>query len=394
MHSTPKFGLMALLAAIIATTPLAIDMYLPAMALIADDLHTNISHVQQSLSIFLAAFALGMLLFGPLADALGRRKLALFGLAGSGLASLLLAFTQDIEIFLSLRALQAFCGAAASVVVPSIIRHLYQEHTAKGMSYVSMMMMLAPLLAPSIGSLLLYISHWQSIFAVLSGYAIIIFILSWKYLPEISTEKIPVNFGHFFTSYSRLLTNKLTQPLILSMAFSSFAFFCFVTAAPFIYLKYFAVNEQIFSAAFGFNVIALIMANYVNSRWVTKFGSINMLRMALALGLGSAALLVIGTYYHWGLSFTLFAIAFIMSSISIISTNTDALIIMGVPKSAGTATAVTGTLRFGCGALAGPVLALCFNHTLMPFALLMLGGLVGVMASQYLYWRLSRPIQC
>ena len=118
--------LIVLLASVIAITPLAVDMYLPAMPDIAHELDAHIGSVQQSLSIFLAAYGLGMLLFGPLADSLGRRPLAIFGLTGFTLCSIALAFVDNINHFLFLRALQAFCGAAATVVVPGIVRHLYQ----------------------------------------------------------------------------------------------------------------------------------------------------------------------------------------------------------------------------------------------------------------------------
>ena len=144
MPTRPSPWLMVLLASIYALTPFAVDTYLPAMPIIADDLHTHIGTMQQSLSIFLAAYSAGMLVFGPLADKIGRRPLVIFGIAGFACASLALAQVTHIETFLLARALQAFCGAAATVVIPGVIRQMYQEHTAKGMSYLSMMMMLAP----------------------------------------------------------------------------------------------------------------------------------------------------------------------------------------------------------------------------------------------------------
>lgn len=156
MHKPASIWLIILLAATVAITPFAVDMYLPAMPIIAHDLQSHIGTVQQSLSVFLAAYGAGMLIFGPLADKWGRRPLALFGVSGFALASLFLTFSSSIESFLIARAAQAFCGAAATVIVPGIVRHLYKEHTAKGMSYMSLIMMLAPLLAPTIGSGILY----------------------------------------------------------------------------------------------------------------------------------------------------------------------------------------------------------------------------------------------
>ncbi|WP_049631193.1 Bcr/CflA family multidrug efflux MFS transporter [Cellvibrio sp. pealriver] len=384
--------LIVLLAAVIATTPLAVDMYLPAMPDIARDLDAHIGSVQQSLSIFLAAYGVGMLLFGPLADSLGRRPLAIFGLTGFTLCSIALAFVDNIHHFLLLRALQAFCGAAATVVVPGLVRHLYQEHTAKGMSYLSMIMMLAPLLAPSIGSAILWVSEWHSIFIVLALYGALIFAFVWKWLPEISQpiNDSPKVTGNFFSGYKVVFSNSQARPLIASMMFGSFAFFCFITAVSFVYIDYFGVSEQMFSVLFGVNVICLIIANFINSRVVTRFGSLHMLRIGIALALVSALLLCGFNFFGLNIWFSVFSIAPLMAGLTLASTNTDALVLMKFPHNSGTATAVMGTLRFGSGAFAGPLLAFFYTGTAMPFSLLMLAGVLGVIICQVWFFYTSR----
>jgi len=376
--------LIVLLAAVIAITPLAVDMYLPAMPDIAQALDSHIGSVQQSLSIFLAAYGVGMLLFGPLADSLGRRPLAIFGLTGFTLCSIALAFVDNINHFIILRALQAFCGAAATVVVPGLVRHLYQEHTAKGMSYLSMIMMLAPLLAPSIGSAILWVSEWRSIFVVLAMYGALILVLVWKWLPEIGKpiSDQPKAAGNFFSGYTIVFSNPRARPLIVSMMFGSFSFFCFITAVSFIYINYFGVSEQVFSVLFGVNVICLIFANFVNSRLVTRLGSLRMLRAGLTIASISALLLCVFNYLGFTIWFSVFSIAPLMAGLTLISTNTDALVLMKFPHNSGTATAVMGTLRFSSGAFAGPLLAYFYTGTAMPFSLLMLSGVVGVIACQ------------
>nr|WP_324257167.1 multidrug effflux MFS transporter [Cellvibrio fontiphilus] len=383
--------LIVLLAAVIATTPLAVDMYLPAMPNIATDLHTHIATVQQSLSIFLAAYGAGMLLFGPLADLLGRRPLAIFGLTGFTLSSIALALVEDAQVFLILRATQAFCGAAATVVVPGLVRQLYQEHTAKGMSYLSMMMMLAPLLAPGIGSLVLLFSDWRSIFILLALYGALIFALVWKWLPEINKPIAAVEDTDkgFFSGYKIVFSHRKARPMIMSMMFGSFAFFCFITAVSFVYINYFGVSEQTFSLLFGANVICLIAANFINSRLVTRLGSLRMLRSGLAVALASASVLCAVSYFELGLLWTVLSIAPLMGALTIMSTNADAIVLMKFPHHSGTATAVTGTLRFGSGAFAGPLLAYFYTGTAMPFALLMLGGVSAVGICQLWYWSIK-----
>jgi len=376
-RASPSLALIMLLAAVIATTPLAIDMYLPAMPQLAIALQTDSLMVQQSLSIFLAFYGMGMLVFGPLADAIGRRPLALWGLAIFFVASVLLSQTESIEWFLTWRALQAFAGSAATVVIPGIIRALYQEHTAKGMSYVSMMMMLAPLLAPAIGSLVLYVASWPWIFAVLAGYALVIGSFAAKYLPEINTKAERGKLD-FFGSYQVVFAHRQARPLIAISMFASFSFFCFLTAVPFVYIEFFKVDELTFSLLFGINVLMLIIANFTNSRLVTRFGSHKMLKAGWCSALLFATGLLVVSVVELPLLWTVLMIAPLMASLGLIATNADALILIAFPKHSGTATAVIGTLRFGCGALAGPLLALFANGGTVPFAALMLGGVVAI----------------
>jgi len=374
-------GLIILLAATIAITPLAIDMYLPAMPVIAQDLQAHIGTVQQSLSIFLAAYGAGMLLFGPLADKFGRRPLALFGISGFATASFLLVWANSIEWFLIMRALQAFCGAAATVVVPGIIRHLYKEHTAKGMSYMSLIMMLAPLLAPSIGSGILYFSEWHSIFWVLFGYSAILLFFIWKYLPEPTTTDARASIS-FFSGYQTVFAERSVRPLIATIIFSSFSFFSYLTAIPFIYIQYFGVSEQVFSLLFAINISTLMLSNFINSRFVSRCGSPYMVRAAMFTGMILAALLCTVNILKLDMVYTVILLAPLLGCLTMISTNTDAMILMKFPDHSGTASAVTGTLRYACGATAGPVLALTYTGTPVPFAALMLAGVTGISICQ------------
>lgn len=380
-ENRPSLSLIALLAAVIAITPLAIDMYLPAMQIMVSDLDTSMALVQQSLSIYLAAYAVGMLLFGPLADMLGRRPLALAGLIGFLISCVLLSVVDSIEGFLFWRAAQAFCGAAATVVIPGIVRHLYQQHTAKGMSYVSMIMMLAPLIAPAVGSGIMYIGHWQVIFDVLAGYALIVLLLSWRFMPEVPRDTSVVK-PAFFSGYQQVFANKAAWPHIATSMFASFSFFTFLTAVSFVYISYYGVSEQLFALLFGLNVSALILANFLNSRLVTRKGPQFMLNAGLVLAVGCATLLSIFSYFELGLWFTVFTIAPLMASLGLVATNADAMILMKFPDHTGTATAVIGTLRFGVGALAGPLLGVFYTGTALPFSLLMLTGALFIVLAQ------------
>ncbi len=375
--------LLPLLASIIAVSPLAIDMYLPAMPILAEHLDTDMPMVQNSLSIYLLGYALGLILFGPMADKYSRRKMVLFGVSGFLIASLLIPFVTNIEQFLSLRFIQAFISSAATVVVPGTIREYYQKNTAKGLSYVSMIMMLAPMIAPSIGSILLVAHSWQLIFYVLGFYSVIVLLLVAKYLPEVVRSNVEQNKQiSFLTRYKIVFSNREARLDIVSSMIISLAFFAYITAIPFVYLTVYKVSELSFSVLFGLTVVALMAAHFINTRLVVRNGSRRMLWYGLTLSVIASSSLFLVNLLSMPLVFTVMAIMPLMGSISMVAVNSDALVLTKFPEQSGTATAVIGTLRFGIGALAGPILAYYDDGTALPFAGLMFFSVLLVLLCQ------------
>ena len=384
--------LLPLLASILAVSPLAVDMYLPAMPTLAEHLNTPMSMVQNSLSIYLLGYALGLILFGPMADKHPRRTLVLLGIGGFFITSLLLPFVSNIEQFLTVRFFQAFVSSAATVVVPGAVREYYGKDTAKGLSYVSMIMMLAPMIAPSIGSVLLLAHSWQLIFYVLAAYSLIVFLLVSYYLPnacELASIKGPgVKKAEmsFIQRYKIVLSNAEARLDIISSMMIALAFFAYITAIPFVYLTIFEVSEYTFSLLFALNILALMTAHFTNTRFVVRKGSRTMLRFGLTLATIAATALMLVNIFELSLIYTVVAIFPLMGSISMVAVNSDALILTKFPEHSGTVTAVIGTLRWGIGALAGPILAFFYDASSKPFALLMFFAVLVVLSCQLMIW--------
>jgi len=383
--------LLPLLASVMALSPLAIDMYLPAMPVLAEYLSTDMPMVQNSLSVYLFGYALGLILFGPMADKYSRRKMVLFGISGFLIASLLLPFVTNIEQFLSLRFIQAFISSAATVVVPGTIREYYQKDTAKGLSYVSMIMMLAPMIAPSIGSVLLVIHSWQMIFYVLSFYSVVVLLLVMKFLPEVVRDSSAMlKQVSFLTRYKIVFSNSEARLDIATSMMISLAFFAYITAIPFVYLTVFKVSEFNFSILFGITVFALMTAHFINTRLVARKGSRKMLWYGLVLSVISSTVLFLVNLFSLPLIFTVISTLPLMGSISMIAVNSDALVLTKFPQQSGTATAVIGTLRFGIGALAGPILAYYYDGSALPFAGLMFSSVLLVLLCQIIIYALDK----
>jgi len=373
--------LLPLLASILAISPLAIDMYLPAMPIMANELGTDMPMVQNSLSIYLLGYALGLLFFGPLADQHSRRLLVFIGIGGFVVVSLLLPFCENIEQFLTLRFVQAFISSAATVIVPGTIREYYGKNMAKGFSYVSMIMMVAPMIAPTIGALLLVLHSWHLIFYVLATYSLLVLILVIKYLPEAKNVEKRQSMS-FITRYKIVLTHQKARLDLISSMMISLAFFSYITAIPFVYLTVFGTSEFTFSVLFAINVIALMTAHFINTKLVVRKGSRVMLSYGLVLSVLAATALVMASYWQLPLIFTLLSVIPLMGSISMIAVNADSLVLVEFAEQSGTATAVIGTLRFGVGALAGPILAVFYDGSALPFALLMWCSVLVVLLCQ------------
>lgn len=361
-----------LMAAISALPPLSIDMYLPAIPGMADSLNTDISVIQNSLSIFLISFGFGMLFFGPLSDRYGRRPLALFGLAGFAFTSLGLAMSPTAEMFLVFRFFQGLLGSAATIVIPAMIRDCFGKDTAKGMSTVTMIMLTAPLVAPLIGSVLLTVSDWRSIFFTLTTYAVVVFIFTLLKLPETLSLEAKSQRRSFLNNYLSILSNPRIYPYLATFLMSSLAFFTYLTSAPFVFITWFGVTEIQFGFIFTTTAGALILANFINVRNVSRLGSRRMMHLGLCTGFAFALLLFLLTIANLHISLTIFCYFMIIGSLGIISVNAESLILIEFPNQASTTSAVTRTLRFSTGALVGPILALVYTGTPVPISSLIL----------------------
>lgn len=358
-----------LMAAIAALPPLAVDMYLPAMPQIALSLDVELSVIQNSLSVFLLGFGLGMLCFGPFSDRFGRRPMALCGLTGFLIASLLVTLSDSATMFLQFRFLQGFLGSAATVNVPAMIRDCYGKDTAKGMSSVMMIMLIAPLVAPLLGSFALMLGSWHAIFASLTLYAAILVVLTWWRLPETRPELAPGERRTMFGNYRIILANHRVWLDLLTYILLALAFFTYLTSASFLYITWHGASETLFGFLFAATALSLIIANVVNVRLVTRVGTRRMMLTGLYLAMGFAGVFTafanaMGLYWMVAVLFC------ITGCLGMAWVNADALVVIEFPKQASSASAVIGTLRFGVGSLAGPLLAWAYDGTALPAAVI------------------------
>lgn len=390
--STPQLGflLFAVLGAIGALTPLAIDMYLPAMPEIARDLGVSAGDVQITLTAYTAGFAIGQLVHGPLADSYGRKPILLLGVLLFGIAALVCAATTNVDALTYVRTAQGFAGAAAAVIIQAVVRDMFdREDFARTMSFVTLVITIAPLVAPMIGGHLAIWFGWRSIFWVLVLFSILVLALVTWMIPEtLSVEKRqPLRLGSTLRNYVRLLRNPVAMGLMFSGGFSFAGMFAFLTAGSFVYINIYGVTPNQFAYLFGLNIVAMIIMTSINGRLVKKVGSHVMLRVGLLIQL----LAGIGLFVTWLLDLGLWGIVpFVMMYIGTLSTigsNSMGLLLSGYPHMAGTASSLAGTLRFGTGSLIGIVVAAMPSGHVWPMILMM--SVCSVLSAVF-YWTLGK----
>lgn len=374
--TTPQLGLVLflVLGAIGALTPLAIDMYLPAMPAIAQDLGVNAGAVQITLTVYTAGFAIGQLLHGPLADSFGRRPILICGIFFFGVASMVSAITTDINSLTLVRTAQGFSGAAAAVIIQAIVRDMFdKEDFARTMSFVTLVITLAPLVAPMIGGHLAIWFGWRSIFWVLAAFSVVVILaVLWK-IPETLApgNRQPLRFKTTIKNYLRLGRNPVALGLMFSGAFSFAGMFAFLTAGSFVYIDIYGVAPDHFGYLFGLNVITMIIMTSINGRMVKKVGLHGMLKFGLSIQLFAGIALVVAGLLDLGIWGIVPFVMLFIGTLSTIGSNSMGLLLSGYPTMAGTASSLAGTLRFGTGSMIGVIVAMLPEDSVWPMIAIM-----------------------
>lgn len=349
----------ALLAAIAALTPFAIDMYLPAMPRIAADLGATLGQVQASLSTFLIGFAAGQLVHGPLADAFGRRRLLLGALACFALFSVLCALAPTLDALLLWRCGQALAGAGASVVVSAAITDRYHGKNAiRVRSMMVSVMTLAPLVAPAIGAWLSRLAGWRSLFWLLAAIALINAIQVWRYLPESLKQRQSLRPSAVARNYWQIISHAGARYEFPALALASAGFFAFLTATPYLYMVQLGLSDTQYAMAFAANVLALTGCAWLNSRLAGRVPPRWLLIRALGLQ-AVTALFVVVSAALFGLHLWLHAPLWwlLIGLNGLVFANGAALILERFRERAGTASAVLGATQFAAGALSSVAVA-------------------------------------
>lgn len=356
-----------ILAMLMSISPLAIDVYLPSFTQIADFYYTSIDQIEVTLSIYLLGFALGQLIVGPLSDRYGRKLFIFIGLGVYIAFSFLISQASSVEQLWVFRFFQAVGGGFAVVNTNAIVRDIYSgKEAAKVFSIMSIIMMIAPMIAPFVGASILYFLSWQYIFIFLSLYAILLLYFVVK-LPETSPKEL----GDFIHNYKRVLSDKKTLLMMIAGGFATSGMFIFITKASFIYMEYFKVDAQMFPFLFGANVITLMFFGRLNITLLQKYTTKGILSYAIIVQFIAASFL----YSFSGAGILALIVGFIMLYIGVLGLifgNVISLVLENFKDISATANAINGVIGFIIASLMGFISSFIHDGTLSSIFLFMM----------------------
>ena len=387
--------LVLVLGSLTALGPLTIDMYLPALPSLTADLATTEAAAQATITGMLVGLGLGQLVIGPLSDALGRRRPLITGVVAHLFASVLCALAPSIGLLTAARLMQGLAGAAVAVVSMAIVRDLFSGMAAATLlSRLMLVTGIAPVLAPSLGGLVLSGTTWRGVFVVLATAA---FVLVWvavlglrETLPE--HRRRAANPGAILRTYRGLLRDRTFVALVLVAGLAFATLFSYISGSSFILQNLYGLSSGAYAVVFGLNSFGLVLATQVNPVLVRRFGPRQVLRGAIALAFAASSALLVGALTGGGgLPMLLVPLWFVVASVGCIMPNTPALALTRHGESAGTAAALLGSAQFLIGGAAAPLVGAFGDGSAVPMGAVMTGAtaLAGLLVLRFV--RTSEP---
>ena len=374
-----RLKLILVLGALIALGPLTIDLYLPALPSIAAELGTTSAAAQLTLTGTLLGLGLGQLLVGPLSDAVGRRRPLVAGTGVHVLASLVCLVAPNIEILTAGRVLQGLGASAGAVVTLAVIRDLFVGKTAARMlSRLILVLSVSPILAPSLGGLLLRWTQWRGTFAVLAALGLAITVLAaWGLVESLPPQRRrPLELRATLGTYGRLLTDRTFVGLVLVAGLTMAGLFAFVAGSSFVFQQQFGLSRQAFGLLFSAGAIWLIGATQLNPKLLNRYEPHQIVLAASLWASAAGVVLVVlaatGVGGLWGVTLPLWAALF---GVGFVLPNAPVLALAPYGDSAGTAASLLGGVQFGVGAAVSPLVGLLGNNA-AAMAAVIAGGLV------------------
>ncbi len=372
LQTIPYVEFIALMALMTSMIALSIDAMLPALPMIGQDLGVvDVNDNQLVISLLFLGLAIGQMLYGPLSDSLGRKPTLYIGLAIYVVGCVMSIVANNLEVMLVGRFLQGFGVASPRIVSMAIVRDQYEgKAMAQVMSFVMMVFILVPMVAPALGQGILWIADWRTIFGLFLGLAFVVWGWFMARQPETlpSDRRIPFKLGKIGWAMKEVITQRIAAGYIVATGFVFSAFLGYLSSAQQIFQDQYGLGEQ-FPLYFAVLAFSIGGASFVNGKMVNRFGMQAMTQASLWVML-VAAILFMGVAYLtsgnpvlWGLMIYLLITLF---CVGVLMGNLNALAMEPLGHVAGMGAAMVGSLSTLISVPFGVWIGQSFDGTIFP----------------------------
>lgn len=379
-----KPGLFVLVAAT-ALAPVALNVFVPSLPGLRASLHIDYATAQLTLSIYLAAFAVAQLIIGPLSDRYGRRPVLLSGVALFVLASLGCALATSFEQLIAMRILQAAGGSSGIALARAVVRDMYdRDEAASKLGYVTMAMVVAPMVAPAIGGFLDQIGGWRTGFAFVAAFGAVVYVLSLAQMHETHHDRDGTA-GFVRLAHNSIILMRMPAFIgySLNIAFSTATYLAFLAGAPFIVTDIIGGTPVDYGLYFIPVSIGYMFGNFLTGRLTMRYGAnrINIAGNLVSLtALGSLVSVILLDRLDLLTLFLPMALTSVGGGLIVPSGTTSAISVR--PDIAGAGAGLTGFLQIGAGTLATLAVSVLHDGTTFATVAVMVG--CGVSSASFL----------
>jgi DHA1 family bicyclomycin/chloramphenicol resistance-like MFS transporter len=367
----PQF--VALVAAMMATNALAVDAMLPALPAIGESLSiANPNERQWIVTVYLLGFGCAQLFYGTLADRFGRRPILLVGFAIYVVASLGAALATSFPAMMAARIVQGVGAAATRVLAVSIVRDCYSgRQMARVMSLAFIVFLAVPIIAPTIGQLIVLFAPWRFIFVMLAAFGVVVGIWTFLKLPETlhPEDRLPIAFGSVVGALRFILTNRVSMGYMLAMTLVFGALFGFINSAQQVLAEVLGAGTY-FTGVFAIIAVFIALASLLNARIVGRLGSRRVSHAALLafIAVSCVHAAVAWTGHETIVTFIILQ-SLTMFAFGLLGPNFGAMAMEPLGHVAGTASSVQGFITTVGGAILGFFIGQRLDGTVVPLTL-------------------------